>query len=188
MTRSKLEKIKEKEEKRKLKEENKRKKEEEKLKLKEEKELKKQIKKGIIPTPFVKYYPDGVTFNLEYPKVTMVGYLLESVARYPDLVAIEYYGRTYRYREFYEMIRDTAKSLRSQGVKEGDKVAICMPNTPQAVMMFYATNMVGAIAALIHPLSAENEIEQYINESGATFLLTLDLVYDKIHNIVYYLF
>lgn len=184
MTRSKLEKIKEKEEKRKLKEENKRKKEEEKLKLKEEKELKKQIKKGIIPTPFVKYYPDGVTFNLEYPKVTMVGYLLESVARYPDLVAIEYYGRTYRYREFYEMIRDTAKSLRSQGVKEGDKVAICMPNTPQAVMMFYATNMVGAIAALIHPLSAENEIEQYINESGATFLLTLDLVYDKIHNIV----
>ncbi len=195
MKESKEEKIRLKEEKRLIKEENKRKKIEEKLKLKEEKRLlrerlkeekllKKQLKKGIIPTPHTKFYPDGVDFDLEYPRVTMVGYLLESVARYPDLVAIEYYGRTYKYREFYEMIRDTAKSLRAQGVKPDDKIAICMPNTPQAVMMFYAANMIGAIAALIHPLSAENEIEHYINESGATFLLTLDLVYDKIHNIV----
>lgn len=191
----KLEKLRLKEEKRLLKEENKRKKAEEKLRLKEEKRLikeknkeekllKKQLKKGIIPTPHTKFYPDGVSFDLEYPKVTMVGYLLESVARYPDLVAVEYYGRTYKYREFYEMVRNTAKSLRAQGVKPDDKIAICMPNTPQAVMMFYAANMIGAIVALIHPLSAENEIEQYINESGATFLLTLDLVYDKIHNIV----
>ncbi len=195
MKESKLEKLRLKEEKRLLKEENKRKKAEEKLRLKEEKRLikeknkeekllKKQLKKGIIPTPHTKFYPDGVSFDLEYPKVTMVGYLLESVARYPDLVAVEYYGRTYKYREFYEMVRNTAKSLRAQGVKPDDKIAICMPNTPQAVMMFYAANMIGAIVALIHPLSAENEIEQYINESGATFLLTLDLVYDKIHNIV----
>ncbi len=191
MKKSKLEKIKEKEEKRLLKEENKRRKEEEKRlkreekeKAKEEKELRKQLEKGIIPTNFTKYYPEGLKFDLDYPKNTMVGYFLESVARYPDNVAIEYYGRTYKYREFYEMIRDTAKSLRSQGVKEGDRIAICMPNTPQAVLMFYAANMVGAIAALIHPLSAENEIETYLNESNATFLLTLDLVYDKVHNII----
>lgn len=202
MKKSNIEKTKEKEEKRLLKEEIKKRKEElkeeerklklqekekkkiEKIKRKEEKELAKQIKKGNIPTPFTKYYPEGVTFNMVYPKCTMVGYLLESVARYPDAVAIEYYGRTYKYREFYEMIRNTAKSLRAQGVKEGDKIAIVCPNTPQAVMMFYAANMVGAIAALIHPLSAENEIEEYINESDAKFLLTLDLVYDKVHNII----
>ena len=202
MKKSNVEKIKEKEEKRLLKEENKKKKEAlkkekkdnklkeqekkkvEKLKRKEEEKITREIKKGRRPTPFVKYYPEGVKFNLTYPNTTMVGYLLESVARYPDLVAIEYYGRTYKYREFYEMIRSTAKSLRAQGVKEGDKIAICMPNTPQAVMMFYATNMVGGIASLIHPLSAENEIEDYINESGAKFLLTLDLIYDKVHNII----
>ena len=82
------------------------------------------------------------------------------------------------------MIRDTAKSLKSQGVKEGDTIAICMPNTPEAILMFYAANMVGAIVSLIHPLSAEKEIQNYINGSGATFLLSLDLVYDKVHNIV----
>ena len=59
-----------------------------------------------------------------------------------------------------------------------------MPNTPEAIIMFYATNMVGAIASMVHPLSAENEIEIYLNESESTLLFVLDLVYDKVHNII----
>ena len=141
-------------------------------------------KKNNIRTPWLKYYKEGVPAHLNYPKGTMVGFFLEAVARFPEDIAIEYYGRTYTYRTFYEMIRDTAKSLKQQEVKEGDTIAICMPNTPQAILMFYAANMVGAIVSLIHPLSAEKEIQNYINGSGATFLLTLDLVYDKVHNIV----
>ena len=173
------------------KEEKKKLKKQEKLKKIEEKNFKKEVKKeeklnkkNNIKTPWLKYYKEGVPAHLNYPKGTMVGYFLEAVARYPENIAIEYYGRTYTYRAFYEMIRDTAKSLKSQGVKEGDTIAICMPNTPEAILMFYAANMVGALVSLIHPLSAEKEIQNYINGSGATFLLSLDLVYDKVHNIV----
>ena len=173
------------------KEEKKELKKQEKLKKIEEKNFKKEIKKeeklnkkNNIKTPWLKYYKEGVPAHLNYPKGTMVGYFLEAVARYPENIAIEYYGRTYTYRAFYEMIRDTAKSLKSQGVKEGDTIAICMPNTPEAILMFYAANMVGALVSLIHPLSAEKEIQNYVNGSGATFLLSLDLVYDKVHNIV----
>lgn len=173
------------------KEEKKELKKQEKLKKIEEKKFKKEIKreeklnkKNNIKTPWLKYYKEGVPAHLNYPKGTMVGYFLEAVARYPENIAIEYYGRTYTYRAFYEMIRDTAKSLKSQGVKEGDTIAICMPNTPEAILMFYAANMVGALVSLIHPLSAEKEIQNYVNGSGATFLLSLDLVYDKVHNIV----
>lgn len=173
------------------KEEKKELKKQEKLKKIEEKNFKKEIKKeeklnkkNNIKTPWLKYYKEGVPAHLNYPKGTMVGYFLEAVARYPENIAIEYYGRTYTYRAFYEMIRDTAKSLKSQGVKEGDTIAICMPNTPEAILMFYAANMVGALVSLIHPLSAEKEIQNYINGSGSTFLLSLDLVYDKVHNIV----
>ena len=173
------------------KEEKKELKKQEKLKKIEEKNFKKEIKreeklnkKNNIKTPWLKYYKEGIPAHLNYPKGTMVGYFLEAVARYPENIAIEYYGRTYTYRAFYEMIRDTAKSLKSQGVKEGDTIAICMPNTPEALLMFYAANMVGALVSLIHPLSAEKEIQNYINGSGATFLLSLDLVYDKVHNIV----
>ena len=173
------------------KEEKKELKKQEKLKKIEEKKFKKEVKKeeklnkkNNIRTPWLKYYKEGVPAHLNSPKGTMVGFFLEAVARFPEDIAIEYYGRTYTYRTFYEMIRDTAKSLKQQEVKEGDTIAICMPNTPQAILMFYAANMVGAIVSLIHPLSAEKEIQNYINGSGATFLLTLDLVYDKVHNIV----
>lgn len=134
-------------------------------------------------TPWEKFYPSGVTNDLVYPNTTMVGYLLDSVSRYPENIALEYYGSTYTYREFYEHIRRAARALKSAGVKENDKVAICMPNTPQALILFYATNMVGAVASLIHPLSAENEIEGYLNGCESKFLLALDLVYEKIHNI-----
>ena len=127
--------------------------------------------------PWIKFYnKDRVTPNLTYSNTSMVGYLLEAVSRFPEYIAYEYYGKTCTYRELYEKIRETAKCLRAQGVKDGDKITICMPNTPEAIIMFYATNMVGAIASMVHPLSAENEIAIYLNESESTLLFVLDMV------------
>lgn len=134
--------------------------------------------------PWTQFYPLNVKDKLVYPNNTMVGYLLEAVARYPEYIAYEYYGTTVTYRAFYEKIRDTAKSLRAQGVCENDTVSICMPNTPEALMMFYAVNMIGAVSSMIHPLSGEKEIEKYINDCSSKFLLVIDLAYEKIHNIV----
>ena len=134
--------------------------------------------------PWVKFYKEGVSPNLSYSSSSMVGYLLDSVARFPEYIAYEYYGKEVTYREFYEEIRICARALKAQGIKPNDKVAICMPNTPSAITMFYAINMVGAIATMIHPLSAENEIELYLNQSESTTLFVLDLVYEKVRNIV----
>ena len=134
--------------------------------------------------PWINFYKEGVNPHLNYSKSSMVGYLLEAVARFPEYTAYEYYGNTKTFREFYEDIRTVAACLKQQGVKKDDRVTICMPNTPSAIVMFYAINMVGAVAAMIHPLSAEKEIEIYLNESGSTFLFVLDLVYEKVRKIV----
>ncbi len=147
------------------------------------KELKGKGKKDEMANPWEKFYPEGVTSDLVFPETTMVGYFLDSVSRYPENIAMEFYGSTYTYRELYERIRKAAASLKSLGVKKDDKVAIVMPNTPQALILFYAINMVGAIALIIHPLSAETEIQRFLSESEVKFLLVLDLVYEKIHNI-----
>ena len=134
--------------------------------------------------PWINFYKEGVSPNLNYSKSSMVGYLLEAVARFPEYEAYEYYGNTKTFRELYEDIRTVAACLKQQGVNKGDKVTICMPNTPSAIVMFYAINMVGAVAAMVHPLSAEKEIEIYLNESESTFLFVLDLVYEKVRNII----
>lgn len=135
--------------------------------------------------PWIKFYnKDKVKANLSYSNTSIVGYLLESVSRFPDNIAYEYYGKTCTYRELYEKVRDTAKCLRAQGIKDRDRITICMPNTPEAIIMFYAANMVGAVVSMVHPLSAENEIELYLNESESIFLFVLDMVYEKVHNII----
>ena len=154
--------------------------------MKKSKENKKNKKnnENLREKPWLKFYPEGVTDNLNYSDAPMVGYLLEAVARYPESIAYDFYGYTCTYRDLYEKIRECAKSLRTLGVKKGDKVTICMPNTPSAVIMFYAINMVGGIASMVHPLSAENEIEEYLNQSESTVLFVLDLCYSKIRNIV----
>ena len=58
-----------------------------------------------------------------------------------------------------------------------------MPNCPQAIYMFYAVNLVGGIANMIHPLSAEKEIEFYLNESESVTAITLDQFYHKFERI-----
>ncbi len=62
-------------------------------------------------------------------------------------------------------------------------MTIAMPNCPQAVEMFYAVNMVGAIANMIHPLSAEKEIEFFLNESESVTAITLDQFNNKYENV-----
>ena len=87
------------------------------------------------------------------------------------------------YRKMVQEIEKCAKSLKTLGVRPGDKITIAMPNCPQAIYMFYAVNLVGGIANMIHPLSAEKEIEFYLNESQSITAITLDQFYDKFEHI-----
>ena len=136
-----------------------------------------------INAPWTKYYGDVPT-NLNYFQGTLAEMIENSANKYPELIAYEYYGLNCTYREFYKKVEETAKALKAQGVKENDRVTICMPNTPQGLFAFYAVNMIGAIANVIHPLSAEKEIEFYLNISESEFLITIDISYEKVMKII----
>jgi long-chain acyl-CoA synthetase len=84
--------------------------------------------------------------------------VLETVEKYRDVTAWDFFGCTVTYREFGEKIDECARAVAAAGIKPGERVTICMPNTPQAVIMFYAVNRAGAVANMVHPLSAEEEI------------------------------
>lgn len=133
--------------------------------------------------PWTKYYGD-VPKSINYFQGTIAEMIEASATKYASLTAYEYYGVTCTYREFYAKIEETAKALKAQGVSENDRVTICMPNTPQGLISFYAVNMIGATANMIHPLSAEKEIEFYLNVSNSKFLITIDIAYEKIMHII----
>ena len=135
-----------------------------------------------VKTPWKDYLGD-VPMHLEYFDGSMFE-AVENVARkYPNVVAFDFMGKSTTYRSLVREIETCAKALKTIGVREGDKVTIAMPNCPQAIYMFYAVNLVGGIANMIHPLSAEKEIEFYLNESESVTAITLDQFYHKFERI-----
>lgn len=149
---------------------------------------KKQIVTFDIPEtvkyPWINSKDPEVPFTLEYSARTISGRVEEMVRRYPDYKAYEFMGKETTYTEMWAKINDCARSLKAIGVRENDRVMICMPNCPQAVNMFYAINMVGAVAVMVHPLSAESEIAFYLRDSGAVAAITLDQFYPKFEKIM----
>lgn len=134
-------------------------------------------------TPWISHYGD-VPFHLEYPKDSMSGVVLATAEKYPSLPALSYMGRIIPYSLLEKNIKITAKAFASIGIKEGDKVTVCLPNVPQAIYCLYALNHIGAIASMIHPLSAESEIEFYLRTAGSKCAITLDQFYPKFEEVM----
>jgi len=122
-------------------------------------------------------------FHLEYFQGTMYEAIKKTAETYPNNIAFDFMGTPTTYRKMLNEIQRCAKSLKTLGVREGDKVTIALPNCPQAIYAFYALNCIGAIANMVHPLSAEKELEFYINESKSVTVITLDQFYNKFEAI-----
>ncbi len=119
-----------------------------------------------------------------YPSTTMYGAVKIAADTYPDDIALDFMGRKTTYSRMMQKIDQVAGGLMKSGIKRGDRVTICMPNTPQAVICLYALNRLGAIANMVHPLSAQKNITFYLDTSKSKMILTLDMFYDKVRNAV----
>ena len=135
-----------------------------------------------VKTPWKDYMGD-VPMHLDYFQGSMFEAVERMAELYPNNIAFDFMGKSTTYKKMVQEIEKCAKSLKTLGVRPGDKVTIAMPNCPQAIYMFYAVNLVGGIANMIHPLSAEKEIEFYLNASESTTAITLDQFYDKFEHI-----
>ena len=144
----------------------------------------KRNKKDYQERPWLKFYDEeGVRPNIEYPDCSMVDMVIQSAEKWPDNTAYVYYGHKVTYKNFVKKIEKVARALKNYGVKEGDKVTICMPNTPEGITMVYAVNMVGAICNMVHPLSSEKELEYYIKVAESKYVLVIDAVFDKVYRL-----
>ena len=128
--------------------------------------------------PWLKYY-NNVPESIDYRSETIYEAVARSAADFPHLIAYDFLGLKSTYEDFLIDIDHCANSLLALGVKKGERVTICLPNCPQVVIMFYALNKIGAIASLIHPLSATQEIEQFLKISGSRWAFTLDAFYGR---------
>lgn len=137
-----------------------------------------------ISKPWIKFYDEGVPKTIDYPDKMLWEFISDSAKKNPNDMAYEYYGSSASFKKLMKEIEECARSLKTIGVKKDDVVTICSPNMPQAISIFYAINMVGAIANMVHPLSALKEIGHFMEVSKSKYVFTIDLALEKFLQVV----
>ena len=120
-----------------------------------------------------------IPMHLDYFQGMMVELIEQTADKYPNIVALNFMHSKVTFKELVENIHRCAIAMQQLGLKEGDHVVIGMPNCPQAIYAFYAVNLIGGVAHMIHPLSAEKEILFYVNDSKCKLVLTINAFYRK---------
>ena len=113
---------------------------------------------------------------------TLPQMLAATVRRFPDRPAIDFFGRCMTYRAFGAAVEATAAGLQDRGIGKGDRVGLCLPNCPAAVIFYQAVLVAGGVAVSLNPLEVEAELEHQLRDSGAKLVVVPDLavIYDKI--------
>ena len=122
--------------------------------------------------------------HLEYPELTMFRMVERIAKQMPDASAIDFYNRKISYKRFIERVERCARAFMSIGIKPGDAVTLCMPNIPQCLECFYALNRIGAVANMVHPLSARSEITFYLDISESKAIVTVDLFFETVSKAI----
>ena len=102
--------------------------------------------------------------------------LLDRATRiFGDRIAIDFLGRRWTYAELGQLVERAARGLQDIGVKPGDRVGLCLPNTHYYVVLYFATLRVGGIVVNLNPLYVERELTHLLKDSGASVVVTCDI-------------
>ena len=94
--------------------------------------------------------------------------------------SLYYLGRTFSGDEVILEIDKVASFLASRGIGKGDVVAINLPNTPECIFAIYATNKLGAIAYVTHPLLPASALRKGVEQTGAKLVIAMDTLIEDV--------
>jgi long-chain acyl-CoA synthetase len=132
---------------------------------------------------WLRQYPKAVPANLDYPDKPLTDFLARSAADFPNKEAIIFMGKRITFRELLEEVYRCANMFKDLGIQQGDRVSVMLPNSPQAVIAYYAALWVGAIVVQTNPMYVERELEHQLVDSKAETIVCLDLVYHKVAKV-----
>lgn len=133
--------------------------------------------------PWLAHYPPEIPHTLDYESKPVQDYLTHTYETSPDKTAIHFMGKDMTYKELYDSAMKFASYLQGLGIKKGDRVAIMLPNSPQAVIGFYGILYAGGVVVMTNPLYTEREIAYQMKNSGTKAILAMDILYPKISKV-----
>ncbi|WP_077327312.1 long-chain-fatty-acid--CoA ligase [Virgibacillus siamensis] len=133
--------------------------------------------------PWHNHYPEDIAVSLTYDDKPLHGYLANLAEENPEKKALHFMGKEMTFSEVFAASKKMAGYLQSLGLKKGDRVAVMLPNCPQGVISYYGTLMAGGTVVQTNPLYKERELEYQLKDSGATFIVCLDILLPRVTNI-----
>jgi long-chain acyl-CoA synthetase len=131
-----------------------------------------------------KNYDPRVPHSLDYPELSLPLLLEANARKYAHNTATEFIGARLTYEQLWKQIQSFAKALDLMEVKSGTKVAIMLPNCPQAVIAYYAVLWLGGVVVMTNPMYVEREMVHQWNDSKAEILVVLDHLYPKVEKVL----
>ena len=132
--------------------------------------------------PWLAAYPPGLDWSEDIEVRALHTVMDDAAQRFAENRCMDFLGKTYTYREIGEQVNRAAKGLQHLGVLKGVKVGICLPNTPYAVISYYAILKAGGTVVNYNPLYVERELAHQVEDSETDIMITLDLeqIYPKV--------
>ena len=126
-----------------------------------------------IDKPWQKYYSkEAITANI--PELTAYQYMVSQNEDNLSTKAIMYYGKKISYKNYIDMIDETARRLYNLGVTEGEVVTVMSVANPELEVLFYALNKLGAVINLIDVRSDYKQIKKYLMEVKSSEVVVMD--------------
>lgn len=134
--------------------------------------------------PWLSSYDPQVPHSLTYVPSAIPGILERTARTYPDKTAVIFFGFSMTYGQLWAAVQQFAGALQAIGVTRGERVMLLLPNCPQFIISYFATLRLGAVVVPTNPLYNEKELAFQITDSGATTLITLDLLFPQVNALL----
>ena len=106
------------------------------------------------PTQHFAAWPKRIPYTMATPDTTLWANLDISMRRYPNRIAYVFFDRRITFRELHASVESLAGWLQqTASVKRGDRVALCLQNSLQFVIGYYAILRADAVVVPVNPMN-----------------------------------
>src|SRR5699024_12457301 len=110
-------------------------------------------------------------------------FLLDSEQNFGDLKAVHFMGKEFSFKQIVSEARKLSHFFLEEGLNKGDRVACMLRNSPQSVITYYGALMAGGVVVQVNPLFTERELTHMVEDSGAKFIMCLDILLPRVSNV-----
>jgi long-chain acyl-CoA synthetase len=119
-------------------------------------------------------WPEGVPYEITGYEKPLYTILDESAAKYPNVPYTIFADATRTFAQVKDTSDRVANFLVSRGLKQGNRVAIFLPNIPQYPEIFFGILKAGGICVTCNPLYKIPELNFQLKDCGAKAVFVMD--------------